>query len=250
MGYVIQKTNSNKPVHFKDIKEKEFWDIYQSCKPYTMTSVERMYALYCSVNYILLNNIDGVFVECGVWRGGSAMMIAKMLVNRKKFDRKLYLYDTFEGMTEPTGNDVGINGITAADMLSNIEHDKNDPIWCVASMQDVQKNLRSTNIPTENVVYIKGMIENTIPAAVPEESIALLRLDTDWYESTKHELIYLFPKLILNGVIIIDDYGHWDGCKKAVDEYFQDHNINILLNRIDYTCRVGIKIPANLPIVH
>ena len=76
---------------------------------------------------------------------------------------------------------------------------------------------------------------------MPDASIALLRLDTDWYESTRHELIYLFPRLELNGIIIIDDYGHWEGCKKAVDDYLKEHKINILLNRVDYTCRVGIK---------
>ena len=69
-----------------------------------------------------------------------------------------------------------------------------------------------------------------------------MRLDTDWYESTKHELTHLFPLLSSGGVIIIDDYGHWQGAKKAVDEYFEENNIKILLNRIDYTGRVGIKL--------
>ncbi len=80
MGYVVHKINKNNQTAFKDIQETEFWDIYHSCKRYTMTSVERMYALYCSVDYILRNNITGAFVECGVWRGGSAMLIAKMLI--------------------------------------------------------------------------------------------------------------------------------------------------------------------------
>ena len=90
LGYSIHKINVNKPAAFKDIKETEFWEIYDLCKPYTMTSVERMYGLYASVNYVLLNNIQGVFVECGVWRGGSAMMIAKMLVNRNILDRCIH----------------------------------------------------------------------------------------------------------------------------------------------------------------
>ena len=77
-----------------------------------------------------------------------------------------------------------------------------------------------------------------IPKYLPGE-IALLRLDTDWYKSTQHELIHLYPLLVGSGVLIIDDYGHWQGAKKAVDEYFSDKKI--LLNRIDYTGRISIK---------
>jgi O-methyltransferase len=91
---------------FSDIKEDEFWDIYDKCTPFTMTSVERMYSLYKSVNYILEMKIEGDFVECGVWRGGSSMLIAYMLKNRSISDRKIYLYDTFEGMSEPTISDI------------------------------------------------------------------------------------------------------------------------------------------------
>jgi O-methyltransferase len=83
-------------------------------------------------------------------------------------------------------------------------------------------------------------VEDTIPASVPEQ-IALLRLDTDWYESTKCELEILFPRLVKGGVIIIDDYGCWQGARKAVDEYFNKNNIAILLNRMDDTGRIGIK---------
>jgi hypothetical protein len=86
-----------------------------------------------------------------------------------------------------------------------------------------------------------GKVEDTIPADIPEK-IALLRLDTDWYESTKHELIHLFPRLQKGGVLIIDDYGFWKGARKAVDEYFAENNIQILLNRIDDTGRMAIKL--------
>ena len=80
-----------------------------------------------------------------------------------------------------------------------------------------------------------------MPGYLPS-GIALLRLDTDWYESTKHELEHLYPLLVSGGVIIIDDYGHWKGAKKAVDEYIKDNNLPLLLNRIDYTGRIGIKL--------
>ena len=240
LGYYIKKIDKNL-TPYSDIKDSEFWEIYNLCKPYTMTSVEPMYALYCSVNYILSNNIKGSFVECGVWRGGSFMLIAKMLSNRNIADRKIYLYDTFEGMSEPTKSDVDLKGHSASSLLKENEDNKEDSVWCLADLSDVKNNFKLTKFLEKNIIYIKGKVENTIPESIPDENIALLHLDTDWYESTKHELTFLFPKLELNGVLIIDDYGHWQGCRKAVDEYFSENKINILLNRIDYTVRIGIK---------
>ncbi|MBK8926561.1 MAG: class I SAM-dependent methyltransferase [Crocinitomicaceae bacterium] len=243
LGYSIHKTKEESSHHenVKDITEQEFWDIYNFCKPYTMTSVERMYALYSSVKYILSTTNNGAFVECGVWRGGSSMLIAKMLVNRKIVNRKIYLYDTFEGMSEPTDKDIDISGLRADKMLEQNKDNRETSLWCLADLRDVKNNMKQTNYPGANIIFIQGKVEDTIPENICKEGISILRLDTDWYESTKHELIYLYPKLEVGGVLIIDDYGHWAGCKKAVDEYLEENKINILLNRVDYTARVGIK---------
>jgi O-methyltransferase len=241
VGYTIVKTDTKISDRYFDIKEPEFWDIYNLCKPYTMTSVERMYALYSSVNYVLANDIKGDFVECGVWRGGSAMMIAKILHNKQITNRKIYLYDTFEGMTEPTDIDVDLKGKSAKQSLKEIKETSPGSIWCVAHLVDVKNNMSLTNFPEDKLVYVKGKVEDTIPQVIPDKSISLLRLDTDWYESTKHELVNLYPNLEVNGILIIDDYGHWAGCKKAVDEYLKEYNITILLNRVDYSGRVAIK---------
>lgn len=241
LGYSIQKTKKDSSRPIDDIKEDEFWEIYNLCKPYTMTSTERMYSLYLSVEYILSNNIVGSFVECGVWRGGSSMLIAKMLTNRKIYDRKIYLYDTYEGMSEPTSDDISWLGQNAANLLEANKSKKKESVWCLADLSDVQSNIRLTHFEEKNLFFVKGKVEDTIPQTIPEEPIALLRLDTDWYESTKHELTHLFPKLIQNGILIIDDYGHWEGCRKATDEYFEEKNIKIMLNRIDYTGRVAIN---------
>lgn len=230
---------------YSDIKDPEFWEIYRLCKPYTMTSIERMYSLFCSINYILNNKIPGSFVECGVWRGGSSMLIAKMLTNRNIKDRKIYLFDTFEGMSAPTKDDADFTGKSASFLLEKNKHNKQESVWCLADLSDVQNNMRLTNFPEENIVYIKGKVETTIPTPILNETISLLRLDTDWYESTKHELTYLFPKLDNNGVLIIDDYGYWEGCRKAVDEYFVENKINMFLSRVDFTGRVGIKSSTN-----
>lgn len=237
---IIKKFNSitkNKYLSrfYPDIIEREFWEIYSLCSPYTMTSVPRLYTLYSSVDYVLKNNIEGDFVECGVWRGGSSMLIAQMLYNRNITDRKLYLYDTFEGMSEPSKYDLAHNGVDA-----NVVY-KEEFFFCLADLNDVKNNMLKTNFSNDNLVFTKGKIEDTIPARKPSGKIALLRLDTDWYESTKHELIHLFPLVAEKGVLIIDDYGYWQGCRKAVDEYIKDNKLPILLNRIDSTGRIVIK---------
>lgn len=107
-------------------------------------------------------------------------------------------------------------------------------------MRETTGNILSTGYPKEKINFVKGLVEETIPQTQINK-IAILRLDTDWYSSTKFELEHLYPKLVKGGVLIIDDYGHWEGCKKAVDEYFTNNNIPIFMMRIDYTGRLIIK---------
>ena len=233
-GYKIAKVQKEEDF----INDPTFLKILKACQPYTMTSIERMYALYNAVTYIVKNNIAGSFVECGVWRGGSSMMIALTLKELGVSNRALYLYDTYEGMSEPTADDVDFRGGQAKELMEQNVENKQNSVWCLADLNDVQNNMRSTGYPLDLVHFVKGKVEDTIPATMPEAPIALLRLDTDWYESTAHELKYLYPLLIQKGVLVIDDYGHWEGCKRAVDEYF---NGSLLLNRIDYTGRIAIK---------
>lgn len=220
--------------------DKETLDTYHKVKQYTMTTPERIASLVNAVNYLVKNNIDGDFVECGVWRGGSTMAAIDTLVKTGDKNREIYLYDTYEGMSEPTEHDKVFTG-TAADELMNTS-DKNDPtsVWCYSALEEVQKNVGTLRYPAGKVHYIKGKVEDSIPQTLPGK-IALLRLDTDWYESTAHELKHLYPLLVPGGVIIIDDYGHWEGARKAVDEYIVENKLPLLLNRIDYTGRIGVK---------
>ena len=223
-------------VHDK-LLEKEFKEIYEKCKNYTMTSKERMYVLYKAVEYIVKAKIPGDFVECGVWKGGSTMVIAYTLLKIKDTKRKIYLYDTYEGMPGLTKEDKTFYNNKVAKGISN--RNRKDKKWLFSSLEEVKKNMFSTRYPSKNIIFVKGKVEDTIPKTMPSK-ITLLRLDTDWYESTKHELIHLYPKLLKGGVLIIDDYGHWAGSKKATDEYFKKKLI--LLNRIDYSGRIGIKL--------
>ena len=201
-----------------------------------------MWALINSINYIFNKKVDGDFVECGVWKGGSMMLVAKKLLELKKTDCELYLFDTFEGTTKPSENDLDYLGNSMLDKWNKeFEGKKELPASAdFIPLEEVKKNLYSTGYPREKIHFIKGKVEETIPKNIPEE-ISLLRLDTDWYESTKHELNHMFPKLKSGGILIIDDYGHFQGSKKAVDEYFEENKLPIFLSRIDYTGRLCVK---------
>lgn len=219
-------------------------DIIRKVQPFTQTSIERLSALCEAVKYVVENQIPGDIVECGVWKGGSMMAVAHTLLLLKDYSRHLHLFDTFEGMTKPSEEDISLSGEIASELLKANQKEDQDSIWCYAPLDFVKASVNSVDYDATKVHFIKGKVEDTIPDQAPK-AISLLRLDTDWYESTRHELIHLFPRLSPGGVIIIDDYGHWKGARKAVDNYFQENKIKILLNRIDYTGRIGVKLVDN-----
>jgi O-methyltransferase len=208
-----------------------------------MTSVERLYATLSATKYVVNNRIPGAFVEWGVWRGGNSMVIASTLYAMGIVDREIYLYDTFEAMTAPTELDLDSFGESAESQLKVSKKEDGSSIWCVAGIEDVQSNLSAVGYPTQRVHYVKGDVRETlaIEQNLPQ-TIALLRLDTDWYESTKLELEVLYPRLASKGVVLIDDYGHWQGARKAVDEYHAEHKLFPLMHVTDYTGRAFVKL--------
>jgi O-methyltransferase len=218
--------------------EPEFLALYERCAPATMTSVERMYALYQAVRHVHAADIEGDVVECGVWRGGSSMLAALTLDSLGDRERSLWLYDTFEGMPPPSEVDRTIHGQDAAALLERPgaagEHTR-----AAAGLDEVKANLAATGYPSDRLHFVEGMVEDTIPAVAPDQ-ISVLRLDTDWYESTRHELEHLWPRLSPGGVLIVDDYGHWQGARRAVDEFLATVE-PVLLQRIDYTGRLALK---------
>lgn len=217
-------------------------DTVKFSRPYTMTSAPRIFALCEAVRYICKNNIPGDIVECGVWRGGSMMAAARTLIECGDTSRHLYLYDTFEGMPPPTEKDrQGTGSQSAAQILASEKKNSDSLHWAIAPMEDVRKNIFSTGYPSELIHLVKGKVEETIPSTISQQ-IAVLRLDTDWYESTRHELNHLYPLLVDQGVLIIDDYGYWQGARQAVDEYFALQAYKPLLSRIDGTGRCAIKM--------
>lgn len=226
--------------HFPSDVSDEEKEIIELVKPYTMTSTERLIALVRAIDYVEKRGIGGDIVECGVWKGGSMMAIAKRLLQLNKQDRNLYLYDTFSGMTAPGDEDKDFLGRSAEQLLAEQSKNKESHIWAFSPKEEVTKNVLSVGYNSSKIFFIEGKVEATIPNSA-HHSIAILRLDTDWFSSTYHELVHLFPLLSKGGVLIIDDYGYWKGAKEAVDRYFAENGIGSYFHRIDDTGRLLIK---------
>lgn len=204
-------------------RNHDFMALDEKVSPFTMTSPEAKWALYQAVKYVLLNRIPGDFVECGVWKGGSSMLAALAFLHFGA-TRRLWLYDTFEGMTEPTAED----GSSAFRWTSD---------YMKVDLETVRKNVISTGYPPSMVYLVKGDVAETLSMLRPE-SISILRLDTDFYASTKAELEHLYPLLSPGGILIVDDYEAWPGSKQAVNEYLPP---GTWLNRVDYSVRLVVK---------
>lgn len=225
----------------RDVSENEI-NLINSVREFTMTSVERMVTLSRSIEYIVNNSLEGDIVECGVWRGGSMMLIAKKLLELNSTEKKLFLFDTFEGMTEPSDIDIAWDSSSANDQfIANKNNNNGKSDWCFSNLDEVKNNMAISGYPQERIFFIPGPVEKTIPCEKVKK-ISLLRLDTDWYDSTKHELEHLYDKLVVGGILIIDDYGHWQGAKKAVDEFIKERKLRLFLSRIDYTGRLAVKV--------
>lgn len=222
----------------KDIPLKDFFNfekiaLFKKVCPYTMLSYQRLSNAYELAKLVEKNNINGVFVECGVWKGGCAAIMG-FVADRAKSNRKIWLFDSFEGLPEPTEKD----GQKAREYALNRASGKLLTInKCVGPLEDVKKIFfEILKINPENVKISKGWFQDTLPKMKEKiGSIAILRLDGDWYESTKCCLDNLYDCVIKNGYIIIDDYGHWEGARRALDEFFITKKIKPSLIKVDYT---------------
>ena len=211
----------------------------RAVESYTLTTPERIAALCQAVRYVAANSIDGAIVECGVWRGGSMMAAARTLLEVGDTARDLYLFDTFDGMVAPGEFDRRSDGRAADDILATEDRANPHSGWARVPSHEVRLALRSVGYPETKCHFIEGPVERTIPDHAPTR-IAILRLDTDWYESTKHEMSHLYPRISDRGVLLIDDYGAWQGARKAVDEYLAGEAEPLFLNRIDNTGRIAV----------
>lgn len=206
-------------------------------RPYTLTSAERIMALVDAVRYVVQAEVPGAIAECGVWRGGSMMVVAHTLLDLGATDRELYLFDTFTHMPEPGEHDEDHRGVHASEFYDDAVASET---YRYLPYEEVRRVVEGTGYPPDRLHFVQGMVEDTIPGQAPD-TLALCRLDTDWYESTAHEMQHLYPRISPGGVLLVDDYGQFMGSKKAVDEYFAEQEDTVLLNRIDFTGRLVVK---------
>ncbi|MEI7034918.1 TylF/MycF/NovP-related O-methyltransferase [Streptomyces pratensis] len=232
-----QKAKPKPALVFPEDYDDEAKDIIRAVKPYSMTSPERLNAFILATRHVARHAIPGAIVECGVWRGGSMQACARTLLSVGDTERELYLFDTYEGMTPPTAEDLRRDGRPAQELLD--AQGKDRPIWAVASLEDVKAGFEQVPYPPERVHYVRGRVEDTVPGQAPEQ-ISILRLDTDWYASTQHELEHLYSRLVSGGVLLIDDYGYWQGSRQAVDEFLDKTGERLLLLRMDEG-RIAVK---------
>ncbi len=218
-GYDIVRHHANRSVVVPPDFENRHVEIIEKVRPYTITSNERIYALIESVRYIVHNDIKGDLLECGVYLGGSMMTVALTLMAEGVTDRELYLFDTYDGMPAPDERDVDYRGRPAMEEFLKNRISDVSSTWVNASLESVRDAMALTGYPKEKIHFVKGLVEDTIPQKAPE-TIALIRLDTDWYQSTLHEMTHLYPRLSPKGIVLVDDYGHFKGSRQAVDEYF------------------------------
>lgn len=221
----IDSLPSRKRETFPDLaQEEEFWTLFEQSRRYSMVHVTGFFNVYSALKYVLGNDVRGDFVECGVWMGGVSIFAGLFLAKRHATERTVHLYDTFEGF--PKGSsDVVLGKKVAGPTYANFR-------------QGVEQNLRDEGVSAYRI--IEGPIEETLLSdPTPPEAISVLRLDTDFYSSTRAELDHLYPRLSVGGVLIVDDYGYYEGSRRACDEYFGDR---MLWNRIDRGIRCGVRL--------
>jgi hypothetical protein len=225
-------------VPLPDVDDEVFYGLLEKAFPYSMSGlygfVDSFFSLYQMVNYVVKYRIPGDFVECGCYAGGMSLLAALTFLKHGDTSRHFYLFDTFEGMPAPTAEDGAEAGHAYA------ANTQNGQAWAKMDIEAVRSVMSLSGYPAERIHLIKGMVEDTIPQKSPKR-ISILRLDTDFYASTKHELIHLYPRLVAGGALVIDDYGYMTGARAATDEYFASPDRPMLLNRVNFTVRTGIK---------
>ena len=186
-------------------------------RDHTMVDVPRLKLLYDLTKELDSQGIPGDLVTCGVYRGGSSAVLAG--ANRKSdVQRNSWLFDSFEGLPEPTQR----NGFEAQETYHKG--------WCTASEDEVRQLFACLGFMNSNVHIVKGWFQDTLPFA-PIRQIALLHIDADWYNSVSICLTTLFDRVRPNGVIVLDDYGTWEGCRNATNDFFSARNLDLALLR-------------------
>jgi hypothetical protein len=249
LGLNISRVKKRGDEFFPPYVNEEFKELYAEYQDASMVSWQGMHDAYNAAKYVSKNKIAGDIVECGVWRGGVSALMKDVLVKyANNSPRKLWLFDTFEGMSDPTEYDFKDGrGNTFKDTLAQFNQEAlpdGGNTWCRGEIDDVRNTMnRSANDMIE-LKFIKGMVEDTLEQSELPDKISILRLDTDFYESTKKEFEVLFPRLVKGGILYVDDFGSWAGARKATQEYIDTHANNkfAFFNNHKYGALIGIKV--------
>lgn len=240
----IKQENSSKHQFPHDLDDN-FVSLFNKNKHLLGGFTPKLYTTYKITEYLTKNQIPGDFIECGVYKGRQIVMMALTLLKYGDSKREIYLYDTFSGMTKPGEKDFKKHRPQVETSQKNLSKWKNmqnedHNLYCYAPMDLVKKNVFETGYPKDKIHFEKGDVLKTIPNS-SHEKISFLRLDTDWYELTKHELFHLYPLVVSNGVVSIDDYGSWQGAREAIDEFFLSEKFCPLLFRTGPSERAFVK---------
>jgi hypothetical protein len=261
-GYVINKKvqiKSNDPKGSFDFVGYDYGSesifVIEKTKEYSMMPYVNIQTLYEQAIYCEKNNIQGSFVECGVWKGGAVGAMAMANLKHGVSRRDLHLFDSFDDICSPNAEIDGTKAVDDVFNYSNINKESflSGQLTPIEGFYDFLgghgtvddcSNLLFNHIkyPREHVHFHKGWFQDTLPKDADKiDKIAILRLDGDWYDSIKICLDYLYDKVAENGIVIIDDYGYYQGCTKAVDDFFKERNIITFLSYSSVGCRYFIK---------
>lgn len=235
----FQKKTRLLPFELNGFERKLIYDIRE--KNLSMCSYERLAATAMACKHMCKHNDKAVFVECGTWRGGNGILAAAIF-KKYKIPYKIYLFDTFKGMTKPTKEDKKINDGQIASKLYKIYSNNFNSEWCFSPIEEVKDNFKKFDLLDHNIFFIEGDVTKTllesknVPAA-----ISILRIDTNWYKSTKMIFEKLYPKLKIGGILLSNDYAYWSGSKKATDDYFEKNSNRPYFQYVDSAGRTAIK---------
>lgn len=245
VGIKVNRIRERGSENFPSYVQEDFIKLYQKYSGVSMVPWQGMHDAYQAASYIAQHLDEGDVVECGVWRGGVSALMYETVSKYRDNPLKFWLFDTFEGMSDPTEHDFK-SGRTFADTISKhkgLLRNDGGSNWCRGELDDVKDTMRLAAGSLENVEFVRGMVEETLFGASLPNKIALLRLDTDFYESTKTELEVLYPRLVKGGVLIIDDFGAWAGARKATQEYLEQISEGALCITYNhyYGALIGVK---------
>lgn len=232
-------------IHFLSDKPADFLEIWASVKNLTMLSRERLYNYWSAVNFVCERGIPGDIVEVGVWAGGGIISSAKCIQNWENVsgksdayrDRLVLGYDTFKGHPRPDDDEVDIWSKSQVEVYE----DTRKSGWASVSLETVTANLSAHLQSLDWTRLVEGPCEETLHDHLPKRA-AVIHIDVDWYQPTLESLRCLWPTLSVGGVIILDDYGHHSGARRAVDEYFSQQALPPFFSHIDYSCISGVKV--------